>query len=206
MALIKRKQRKNYYDISYESNYYNTRNAAWDFLIKNNVKTFPLDLQSIIKNNHWQLWSYKNYARVYGFSRQDLIDISPDGFTDVDDKNNYRIVINEENSKFRCRFTVSHEIGHIVLHRTFRDSNKLEKEANMFATRILMPMVLIKELKIESAQDLSKLCDVSLQSAEIRLKRFEDIKGRERFYTNPLEIKVYNNLKPFIEKTKKEHR
>ncbi len=206
MALIKRKQSKNYYDIEYRVNYYNARNTAWDFLIKNNVTTFPLDLHQIIKNNHWELWSYKKFERVCGISRQDLIDLSPDGFTDVDSDNNYRIVVNEENSRHRSRFTTAHEMGHIVLHKVYRDSDKLEKEANIFASRILMPMVLIKELEIRSPQELSDLCDVSIQSAEIRLKRFDDIKGREKFYTNPLEIKLYNNLKPFIEKLKKERK
>ena len=73
----------------------------------------------------------------------------------------------------------------------------------MFASRILMPMVLIKELEISSAEELSKVCDVSIEAARYRLERFNQIKAREKFYTNPLEIELARNLKEYIKSNKR---
>lgn len=190
----------NYYEKEYSVNYYNVRNTAWDFLIKNDVRSYPLNLHKIIESNHWNVMSYKKYSTLNEVPIEDLLKNSTDGFTTVDKDNNYLIVINEQNNEQRNRFTICHEIGHIILHKTFQDSKRLEKEANMFAARILMPIILIKELNIESPEALASLCNVSLESASFRLKRFDKIKSREKFYTNPLEINVYKQLKPFLNK------
>ncbi len=201
MALIKRRK-ATYYDKFYNVNYYNVRNTAWEFLIKNNVTSYPLDLHNIISNNNWNLLTYKSYSKAYHLPREELKKISTDGFVDLDEEERYCIVINEENSKQRCRFTAAHEIGHIILHKVFKDEDRLEKEANMFAARILMPMILLKELDITTPEQLAEVCDVSIESASYRLKRYNQIKYRERFYTNPLEIEVFNNLKNFIKQKK----
>lgn len=192
---------KNLFTPTYDINYYNVRNNAWEFLIKNNVTTYPLDLRKIAYKNNWQIWSYKRYCNFYNLDIKELIANHPNGFTRFQN-NSYLICYNENNSKQRNRFTICHEFGHIILQHFYK-GEKLEKEANMFASRILMPMLLIKELDIYTSEELSKLCDVSIEAATYRLKRFNEIKGRERFYTNPLEQELYKQLKPFIKQYKK---
>lgn len=154
------------------------------------------------KNNNWLILSYKQFCNLYGFNENDFIKKYPDGFTaEIKDNNTYIICYNQINNKQRNRFTICHEIGHIILHSVYKNE-RLEKEANMFASRILMPMLLIKELNITTAEELSIICDVSIEAATFRLKRFNEIKGRERFYTNPREKQLYNQLKEFIQRSK----
>lgn len=185
----------------YNINYYNVRNNAWEFLIKNKVSKYPLNLQEIADNNNWLISSYKDYCISYKLNEDELIKEYPDGFTAKTKDNNFIICYNENNVKQRNRFTICHEMGHIILQHIYKGA-KLEKEANMFASRILMPMLLIKELNINSSEELAKICDVSLEAANFRLKRFNEIKGRERFYTNPREQQLYQQLKEFINKRK----
>lgn len=198
--IIGRKEKVKHNEKIYNVNYYNVRNTAWEFLIKNNVTFYPLDLHEILKQNNWKVTTYKQYSCSHHVELEELYKISTDGFTKVDENDDYVIVVNDINNRWRNRFTIAHEIGHIILHKTFKESSQLEKEANMFAARILMPMLLIKELNITTAEDLSQLCDVSIEAARYRLKRFNEIKWRERFYTNPYEIAVYDKLKNFINK------
>lgn len=66
-----------------------------------------------------------------------------------------------------------------------------------------MPMLLIKELDITTPEELANICDVSIEAATFRFKRFNEIKGREKFYTNPLEIKLLNLLKDYINNIKR---
>ncbi len=192
-------ERKKYNELppSYNFNYYNVRNNAWEFLIKNDVKKYPLNLQEIVDKNNWIIWSYKYYCKIKNIDEAKLIEKYPDGFTSEDRNGNFLICYNGKNNKQRNRFTICHEIGHIVLRHLYKNE-KLETEANMFSARILMPMLLIKELKITSPEELARLCDVSIESATFRLKRFNEIKERERFYTNPLEIQLLEQLKDFL--------
>jgi Zn-dependent peptidase ImmA (M78 family) len=73
----------------------------------------------------------------------------------------WAIVVNQENAEVRQRFTIAHELGHLLLHRyttphadagykvRFRDqtsstgSVEEEVEANQFAAELLMPEDLI---------------------------------------------------------------
>ncbi len=180
----------------YDFNYFNVRNNAWEFLIKNDIKTYPLDLRLIAANNDWNICSYSKYCQIARINMDTLIKLHNSGFTKIIDNSIY-IFYNQNNPRQVNRFTICHEIGHIVLKHLYK-GDKLEKEANMFASRILMPMILIKELDITTPKELANLCDVSIEAATYRLKRFNEISGRERFYTNPLEIKVYNLLKDYI--------
>ncbi len=194
-------EKPNHNPPTYDVNYYAVRNNAWEFLIKNKVKSYPLDLRKIAKNNNWQIWSYNKYSQVHGIKQEKLIEQYPDGFTEIME-GSYVICYNQNNDRWRNRFTICHEIGHIVLHKTYKGT-KLEKEANMFSARVLMPMLLIKELNIETAEELALLCDVSIDAAIFRMKRYNEIKDRNQFYTNPLEQKLLKQLKKFIQRNKK---
>ena len=186
---------------NYDFNYYAVRNNAWTFLIENNIKKYPLDLHYLAINNNWNIFSYKRLCELRDINYVNLIDKHPDGFTEIIDDNVF-IYFNEKNNKQRNRFTICHEIGHVVLNHLYK-GDKLDKEANMFAARILMPMLLIKELDITTPEELANLCDVSIEAATFRFKRFNEIKGREKFYTNPLEIKLFNLLKDYINNIKR---
>lgn len=150
--------------------YFNVRNSAWEFLIKNNVLSYPLDLRKLARNNNWTIWSYDEFCKHRNLNEKDLIMHHPDGFTFKLENGIQLICYNQNNNRWRNRFTIAHEMGHIILHKHVK-RDQLEKEANMFAARILMPMGLIKELNIKNPEELSKLCDVSLEAATFRLKR-----------------------------------
>lgn len=106
------------------------------------------------------------------------------------------IVVNRDHYSNRQRFTIAHELGHLILNHIgdlfvdregrfmFRDANsqsgidKQEREANRFAAEILMPEeFVIKALdkldtEILEDEDIKKLADsfgVSAQAMAIRL-------------------------------------
>lgn len=108
------------------------------------------------------------------------------------------IGINSTHSKVRQRFTIAHEIGHLVLHDgdlfvdqtmrvNFRDKrsslaeNKNEIEANKFAAELLMPQEMIRrevmkritKKKVTTEDqlitELARIFDVSEQAMGYRL-------------------------------------
>ena len=118
----------------------------------------------------------------------------------VHNKNNVAVIgVNSTHSVTRQRFTIAHEIGHLVLHQSedlhvdsqlrsaanFRDEvsslgvDDGEIEANQFAAELLMPEeFILKDLKAVNAaepdaaiEELAHRYKVSIQSMTIRLSK-----------------------------------
>ena len=94
------------------------------------------------------------------------------------------IGVNETHHPYRRRFTIAHELGHFLLghglehgqEETYEDSFDKpfpqEKEANMFASFLLMPSEWIKREVKKNGLDLERLAEtfgVSKQAVTIRL-------------------------------------
>lgn len=85
------------------------------------------------------------------------------------------IGFNAEHPWCRRRFTIAHEIGHLLLEHTCNkdteDGSVNETEANQFASELLMPTAFIKkDLKDNlNIQALAKLYRVSDQALTIKL-------------------------------------
>lgn len=87
----------------------------------------------------------------------------------------YSIGFNQNEPWCRRRFTIAHEIGHLLFGHTCskgggsKDNN--EKEADVFAAELLMPTSLIKKdfLRLSNIPDLAKLYRVSEQAMGIKI-------------------------------------
>jgi len=96
----------------------------------------------------------------------------------------YKIAIDNSYNEQRVRFTLSHELGHIIMGHfkdyrisTLSEGEKLvlDKEADVVAGEILMPLSYITKYK-NSVETLQIIFDVSLPAIKTRLK-FLDIKA-----------------------------
>ncbi len=100
--------------------------------------------------------------------------------TIIKDEDLHAIGINQNHPEVRQRFTIAHEIGHYImghdenkiLDDTFDKNTDKEREANKFASELLMPYDLLKSDIEQKAQDipsLAKKYEVSEQAMSIRL-------------------------------------
>jgi Zn-dependent peptidase ImmA (M78 family) len=85
----------------------------------------------------------------------------------------------ESDAPTRARFTVAHEIAHLILHdgpqrRDMLVGNRKEVAANRFAAELLMPFYLLQDAIEEhgetNVERLAKLFYVSPKAMEIRLQ------------------------------------
>ena len=104
-----------------------------------------------------------------------------DGVSFITDKGNPIIIVNKNFSNDRKRFTIAHELGHILMHNennfpisSYRDK---EKEANQFASEFLMPENYIKNslrnLKLSEVGNLKRYWLTSMSSI---IRRAKDLK------------------------------
>ena len=104
-----------------------------------------------------------------------------------------------------------HEIVHIVMSH-IQDEERYEYEAKRFAIDVLAPACVLWALDMHEPEDIAKLCNISITSAHIRSERMELLYKREQeflgtrghfcFLQSPLERKVYEQFKPFIDEYK----
>lgn len=94
-----------------------------------------------------------------------------------------QIHINKNIDRHMQSFTCAHELGHAILHpnastpflrsNTLLSVDKLEQEANLFATILLIPDELILENHNYTTMQLSRLLGYEEKLIELRLKTYQ---------------------------------
>lgn len=107
--------------------YKNVRNSAWQALLDLNVTELPVSVNRIAKQLDIKIIKNSQIHKLGNNQR---------GFTAYDGQNWY-IVFDDTESVPVCRFTVAHELGHILLghmltdkvkYRTFEKRDEEEQE------------------------------------------------------------------------------
>ena len=141
-------------------------------LIKEHQQDMPVDLISLARSMGVRVFKARGWAaEVPGAIRREH-----DG---------YRIYVNADHSETRQRFTIAHELAHLILHKPligdgitedamYRSgfSNAVETEANALAADILMPPNVVHELALNPAHTSASLAaffNVSQAAMDIRL-------------------------------------
>lgn len=180
--------------------YQTSRNASWQFLIDNNINKLPVSLGVVCKNLHYKI--LEDSKIHYLQANQRGISFCKDDI--------WYIVLQDKLNPPTQRYTLAHELGHIFLGhplidgkygRTFASSPE-EYQAERFAIDILAPACVLWGLNLHSAEDIAKVCNISMTSAVKRAKRMEELYRRNMFLSHPLERKVYQQFKKFIEENK----
>lgn len=145
------------------------KNLAKKLIKDAKVVNAPVSLQKIIE--HLQS-SYELFVQRVNFGTE--ISGILVKCKDVDDEY-FTIGFNENHPWCRRRFTIAHEIGHMLFNHTCRKGEKgeegNEREADIFAAELLVPSNLLKKdfVKISNIPELSKLYRVSAETLSIKL-------------------------------------
>jgi len=132
-----------------------------------NINKVPVNLDNICYIFGWEL-------------RQDDL-CGEDGYVFILDESKKVYIFYDNSRDFmltrRYRFTISHEIGHLILGHYELDQSilsdddllLLEREANIFAAEILMPYSELKSLECYDIKFLANQFKVSKDAMETRL-------------------------------------
>ena len=98
--------------------------------------------------------------------------------------NGYRIICSSDQSRPRQRFTVAHELAHVILERTGRNAprkgNSVESVCDMLAAECLMPTLVFEPLLPSrlTLDDIAKLADTfdtSITATAIRCAQLRSV-------------------------------
>ncbi len=129
---------------------------------KCNVHSFPIDCEDLLKHYGYRLFSYKELRdrnpELYNLSLEYSEDAFRAGAAKI-------VAYNPDRPHGRIRFSLMHELGHHVLGHTGA-SDQNEKEANAFASHILVPRMAIHYSRCKNANDVARLFDMSFEAAD----------------------------------------
>ncbi len=144
-----------------------------------NIKSFPLDCEYIVKALGYHLYKYSELSEE---KRLSCFMVSDESL-----KLHNNIYYNDNLAKSRIRFSIAHEIGHIILdHGDYLNPNK-EIEANYFASNLLAPRMAIHYAKCKNQNDVVKIFYLSQEAAQYA---FNDYK---RWYRHTIYHKMSKN-------------
>lgn len=189
--------------------YQNSRNAAWEMLIDQQVCELPVRISKLCRNIGIEVRTYT------------ANELDGDGKCLISDGKPI-ILVNNDCTLQRQRFTAAHELGHIVhKHVGTRalvnrepspEDPPEEHEANVFASRLLAPAIVLRDLNVQSAEDIARLCNISRQASEFRWERLKLLYEREKqfmlergyscFGLHPLERQVREQFGEYIKRNK----
>ncbi len=216
--------------------YQQARNLSWEVIRDCKINCFPVNLGAICRHyeiktipySKFTLWDMvdplaivtiqnSNFLFIFLSITMNKTEISKkgDGFS-LKFEEQYYIIFNDYvNNLGRIRFTIAHEVGHILLGHVesitfYRNSeidsntNEEEAQANIFARDLLMPAAVLSALHVHSPKEIATLCNISMQSAGIRAQRLAVLNKRGCFQMHPLERGAVKEFAPYIEKMNKE--
>lgn len=180
--------------------YKNSRDLAWQVLINEHVTELPVKVAALCRNMGIKMQFYEPTDQNDGFS------------TIINDQ--ARIFVSKHCIPERQRFTIAHELGHILLGHVGKhqlvnrepspQDNPIEQAANVFASRLLAPACVLWALNARTPEEIAGLCKISHQAAKFRAERMAILYERGKFLSAPLERQVYAQFSEFINRKKTE--
>ena len=178
--------------------YQRSKNLALQTLINENVTSLPVITTRICRNLGIVVKHFKSPILDSGYSF--IIKGQP------------YILVNKLESPARQRFTIAHELGHILLghvsecgfqKRSCVEKDKdIETQANVFASRLLAPSCVLLFCNITSCYDIKQLCNISLEASQYRLKSLNYRSYKNILLNSKLEIQLSYQFVDFIKKHK----
>lgn len=192
-------------------NYREAKEAAWNVLIECGVSSLPVDLNKIACYYDIEI---VRYSKCFLTQLLNPEAISGDGFITLINGKKVIFLNDRINTRGRRRCTIGHELGHGILNHPLdniiprnveddSDTDPLEMQANVFSRDTLAPVCVLNALGVTTVQEIMQFCDITDVTAEIRLRHLELFRSRGEMETSPLERRVYEQFKAFIENNRK---
>lgn len=166
--------------------YKTARNTSWKFLIQQNVTSLPVNLKKIVSE-----------MGIIIKKDSGLLDSNENGR--IINNNGQLVIIVRDISTAQNRYTIMHEIGHIVFGHADGITNDVDEyTVERFAIYVLATACVLWGLDLHSAEDIANVCNISITSAQRRAERMRILYDRNMFLSHPLERQVFEQFRDFI--------
>lgn len=155
---------------------------AREFIRAAGICWLPVNPIEVARKFGWQVLTAGQVAMMSGMPRSEVLSGLDSDVYYWPGGGKYKIIYNERAYPLRIPYSIAHEIGHIVLNH-LEDFNQtrlsrggltdaeywvLEREAEIFAAELLMPLPILRALLLDKPIDIMRVCKVSRSTASLR--------------------------------------
>lgn len=174
-----------------------------DVLIECQVHSFPLNCFDLLSHYGYRVFSYRELEEKNHEIYEMCISYSEDAFHNGSGR---IVAYNERRPSGRIRFSLMHELGHILLkHRG--NGIIFEREANFFASHILAPRIAMHYASCLNCQETANRFGLTLEAADYAFQDYRcwrrtaiykmsmaDKKLYQHFYDSETDCFVYHRV------------
>lgn len=172
-------------------NYYKATNAAYEVLSDFGDVCLPIDIFHIVHTfPNICLIKYSDNAKQYNVSFNNYLKAASSDFGFIMKLGKINCILYNDNKNYEsCRFTIAHELGHILLNHK-EDNDITRKEASCFARNLLCPIPVIDELNIDDYKNYIDTFGISEIMANISYvyKSSDKYYIKRYLYTNIVDL------------------
>lgn len=142
------------------------RGIASKTLLEAGVRRLPVRIGMVAQRLGISLFTYQRYAQVAGCDLSDVaMRYGCDGFTQRIGGHTGVFYYPDGNLR-RMRWTIAHELGHILLgHMEGYSEEDADEQADAMAAELLCPSAVLAARVCYYPQEISRLCDISFTAA-----------------------------------------
>lgn len=129
------------------------------------IHCFPINVIQILEHYEYELISYQSLKKEHPDLYAASMAFSEDAYYDMAHR---RIFYNEEKPIGRIRFSLMHELGHIMLLHDGTSMHQ-EAEANLFASHMLAPRMAVHYARPDDDEQASRLFGMTLTASRTAL-------------------------------------
>lgn len=129
------------------------------------VESFPVNIFELIEHYNYECVEYTEQSSI---KQQACLSYSEDSFILKD-----KVYYNDAKPFRRRRFSLAHELGHIILGHKYPHTPQMEQEANYFSSRLLAPRMAIHYSCSRNAFDVSDRFLLTLEAANYAFKDYK---------------------------------
>lgn len=178
--------------------YSSCRDAAWRCHLDFDIRSLPVKLTAVAKRAG--ILIHKNSGLNELRDKELGASIFAGGV--------WHIVYDDRLPYTEARMVLAHELAHIFLGHEYKYTDyrfasgtkklKSEREADMFAIRLLAPACVLHELGVTDAARIERLCEIPKKAAYQRAARMEVLEKRGAFYKSEDERAVLERFSEYI--------
>jgi len=151
-----------------------------------NISSFPVDCLDLISKCGITCKSYSSLSRK---KQEHCLLVSEEAFTLKNE-----IYYNDKILDKRIRFSLIHELGHIMLNHKENRSEAEEREANFFATNLLAPRIVIHYSGCKNLADVIKRFDLSEEAAGYAFSDYKYWLRKIKLHFPDIENQIYQHF------------
>lgn len=180
--------------------YKSARDMSWTCLIDCGIRSLPIPLSNVCKHYGYTVIKNSTLPADSEFTLKQ----NERGRNVVTDSSTF-IIVRDTDSLPIQRYSIAHEIGHILLghNHTENITRNDEDETERFAIDLLAPACVLWGLNLHTPEEISAACNISITSSKKRAERMKVLYARGKFLLHPLEGQVYKQFEEFIKYYKK---